>query len=72
MSLVIWRDGAPFDKFMSYYMRTQFPKGLDPSHMSFLLGDASLVFGLEMTNATLGVTDVAIGNGGSEEDVATA
>lgn len=40
--------------------------------MSFLLGNASLVFGLEMTNATLGVTDVAIGNGGSEEDVATA
>lgn len=72
MSLVIWRGGALFENFMNHYMNFSFPKGVDPSRISLLLGNASLVSGLEMTNTTSLVTGLAVGDGASEEDVVIA
>ncbi len=72
MSLVMWRDGAPFDRFMNRYMGVPFPNGFDPSKVPSLLGNLSLMSGFEKMNTTSLMTGLAMGDDAFDGDVATA
>ena len=54
---------------MNRYMNFSFPNDLNPSRISLLLGNASLVSGLKMTKTTSLVTGLVVEDSASEVNV---
>ena len=67
----MWQDGAPFEAVWNDRTNAAFPEGLNASSLARQIS-AFPVPRVETTNATLLLTNAGLGDGSSENDVATS